>query len=207
MKKKTKLLLWVIVFVLVMGGAAFAYNRLSGSYVPENEGLATTENNESVGSVSDTESGDNDQRDLIPAPDFVILDAEGTEVKLSDRVGERPIVLNFWASWCGPCKAEMPDFDQLFREYDGKVEFMMINMTDGSRETIDSATKFYDESGYSFPIYFDTELSAAAAYSVYTIPVTYIIDTQGNICGYGNGMVSYDAMKTALDAILSEETQ
>ena len=67
-----------------------------------------------------------------PAPDITVLNSDGEEVKLSDFFG-KPIVLNFWASWCPPCKAELPDFDEACKAYEGKVTFLMINPTVSGR--------------------------------------------------------------------------
>ncbi|MBP3544577.1 MAG: TlpA family protein disulfide reductase, partial [Lachnospiraceae bacterium] len=70
----------------------------------------------------------------VPAPDFTVIDAEGNEVKLSDMRG-KPVVVNFWASWCGPCKMEMPEFEEVYKELGDEVHFMMVNLTDGWQET------------------------------------------------------------------------
>ena len=112
------------------------------------------------------------------APDFTVLDESGNEVSLSDFVG-KPVVLNFWASWCGPCKVEMPDFNEAYLEYQDDIHFLMVNLTDGSRETMETALNHVEEQGYSFPIYYDTESDAAITYSIRSIPTTYFIDANG----------------------------
>lgn len=88
------------------------------------------------------------------APDFPVLDADGNTVRLSDMFG-KPVVINFWATWCPPCKRELPDFDRLCREYGDRVVFMMVNLTDGRRDTVDGTKKFVSEKGYTFPVYFE----------------------------------------------------
>lgn len=120
------------------------------------------------------------------APDFTVYDGEGRAFMLSDFKG-KPVVLNFWASWCGPCRNEMPAFDQLYKENLGKVEFVMVNLTDGNYETVATASEFVTNSGYSFPVYFDTASEGAMAYSVQSIPTTYFIDADGNIVSYSVG--------------------
>ena len=83
-------------------------------------------------------SAETDDPSKTKALDFTMLNSEGEEVSLYDYVG-KPIVLNFWASWCPPCKAEMPDFEAAYQKYGDDVVFLMVNLTDGRRETVDTA--------------------------------------------------------------------
>ena len=98
------------------------------------------------------------------APDVLIYDKEGKEVHLSDYIG-KPIVLNFWASWCGPCQMEMPDFNEKYQELGEEVQFLMINMTDGSRETVEKSVSIYRRTRIWIPgFFYDTEFDAANTY-------------------------------------------
>lgn len=124
--------------------------------------------------------------DSAKAPDFTVVNESEEEVKLSDFVG-KPVVLNFWASWCGPCKSEMPFFQTMYDTYGEEVVFMMVNLTDGSRETMETALDYVQQSEYTFPVYFDTNQEAAYAYYVSSIPATYFIDAEGNLTAYGVG--------------------
>ncbi len=137
--------------------------------------------------------GDQPQDTVAPvvnyAPDFEVLDKDGNPVKLSDFRG-KPVVLNFWATWCPPCKAELPDFDEAAATYGDKVHFLMVNLTDGGRDTVDGVKAFVAENGYTFPVYFDTTYSAANAYRVYSIPTTYLINADGEIIGRKEGMMT-----------------
>lgn len=133
------------------------------------------------------------------ARNFLVLDSDGNSVTLSDYIG-KPIVLNFWASWCPPCKAELPDFEKAYKEY-GDVEFLMVNLTDGSRETVESAKDFISQNGYTFPVYYDTEFSASYAYSLSSIPVTCFIDAEGNLVASRVGMIDYDTLVSCIEKI------
>ena len=82
----------------------------------------------------------------MTAPDFTVYDLDGNPVSLSDYFG-KPIVLNFWASWCGPCKMELPDFQETYDELGGDVQFLIVNLTDGSRETVETASAYLKEQG------------------------------------------------------------
>ena len=135
-----------------------------------------------------------------PAPDFTVVDINGNEVKLSDMRG-KPVVVNFWASWCPPCKAEMPDFESVYKKYGDNVVFMMVNMTDGYQETLSKAKAHISQNGYTFPVYFDTMSSAAYSYNITSIPATYLIDDKGNLVGYKNGMLTAEALEEAIALI------
>ena len=138
------------------------------------------------------------------APDFTVYNKEGNPVKLSDMKGT-PVVLNFWASWCPPCKSEMPDFDEIAKEYDGKVVFMMVNLTDGMQETQQSAQSFIDSMGYTFPVYFDLDGEAAYEYGIQSIPTTFFIDANGNLIAYGSGAMDGDTVKRGISMIYAEK--
>ena len=132
-------------------------------------------------------------------PDFTVLDQYGNEVRLSDYIG-RPIVLNFWATWCGYCKMEMPDFNDAAKAYPDVV-FLMVNATDGIYETMESAKAYVEKEGYTFTVLYDTMESAVNAYSVTAFPMTIFIGRDGGIVARGNGMLSRDALEQGIAMI------
>ena len=184
--KILKMVLLVLIFVALLLGAKRLYDTL-GAQV-QTESLVT-------------QASDEDARPVRQAaPDFTVYDGEGNAHKLSDYQG-KPVVLNFWASWCGPCKMEMPDFHEKYLELDGDVTFLMVNMTDGSRETVDIASAFIAEQGYTFPVFYDTASSAAITYSVYSLPTTFFIDTQGNAVAQATGAIDAATLQKGIDMI------
>ena len=181
MNKTVKLILSIALTAVFFGAVYFAYTTLSEDYVPDIfEEPETT----------DSDDGEGGEREPTAAPDFTVLNEEGEEVKLSDYFG-RPIVLNFWATWCYYCKEEMPDFDKAYKEHP-EVQFLMVNATDGVRETIDIAKKYIEDQGYEFPVVYDTKQEAVYAYYITGYPTTWFIDKDGNLVTYANGMLSYD---------------
>ena len=136
----------------------------------------------------------------VLAPDFTVYDREGNPHKLSDFFG-KPIVLNFWASWCGPCKMEMPDFQEKYLELGEEVQFLMVNLTDGQRETVEVAGGFIDEQGYTFPVFFDTSSEAARIYGVYSIPTSYFINAKGEPIAQAQGAIDAATLQRGIDMI------
>ena len=134
------------------------------------------------------------------APDFTVYDLEGNEVHLSDFRG-KPVVLNFWASWCGPCKSEMPDFNEKYQELGDDVQFLMINLTDGTTETVEGASSFIASMGYTFPVFYDTSSMAAARYGVSSIPTTFFIDAEGYAIARATGAIGIDTLQAGIDLI------
>ena len=137
------------------------------------------------------------ERDVPKAPDFTVYDAEGNAVHLSDFAGKR-VIVNFWASWCGPCKSEMPDFNEKYLEIGEEIQFMMVNLTDGSRETVETASAFVSEQGYVFPFYYDTDLNGADTYGVYSIPCTYFINEEGYCVAQATGAIDMETLEKGI---------
>ncbi|MDR2964490.1 MAG: redoxin domain-containing protein [Treponema sp.] len=181
-KDKLKLIITLAVFALIIAGAAVVSKLLYGKVLAPN-----------VISI-----GNSDEESL--APDFSVLDIDGNVVKLSDMKG-KPVVLNFWASWCPPCKTEMPDFDKVYKELGQDVQFMMICLVDGSRETIESGKAYIAKEGFYFPIYFDTKQEAVYAYGIRSIPTTFFIDSKGFVIAGTQGAISESTLRRGIELI------
>ena len=194
MNSKKTLILAAIALIVLLAGAYRLYAMLGARQ--EGAQLATAAPQE----TETTSLGENVAETTVPAvtaPDFTVYTLDGIPVSLSDFFG-KPIVLNFWASWCGPCKMELPDFQEVYDEVGSDVQFLIVNMTDGSRETVETASAYLKDQGYTFPAYYDTQLSAAMAYAVNAIPCTYFIDSRG--CAVARSTGAIDA-QTLLEGI------
>ncbi len=220
--KNKKLIIYASALVAVVVIAMVGYNFLS-EYVDPNDGFSAFENggdnsgSDDTGDSSSQASGsddnnanteDEDSGSTYPdAVDFTFYDYDGNAVSLSDYYG-KPIVINFWASWCDPCKDEMPDLDEVYLEYGEDVHFLFVNMTDGSRETVEIVKAFMETgegAAYSFPIYFDSDIDGAITYGVSSIPTTYVINKDAKIVAYAKSVISKESLSAALDELLIEE--
>lgn len=207
MNKNLRIILFVLVFVLVLVGAWFLYDNLKdnvGHDTLSTQAPVTTEAtgaSESKGEDT-TQASQSTEATEAPkqAPDFTVYTVDGEAVKLSDYFG-KPIVLNFWASWCGPCKMEMPEFNKMAETLDGEVQFLMVNMTDGSRETVETASQYVAKEGFTFPVFYDTSSEAMMAYGAYALPTTYFIDSNGYPVAYANGAIDSETLQKGIDMI------
>lgn len=205
MKQQKTLLIVLLVFALLLGGAYILYNNLKDRV--DTDSLATDPTQNSQQEQSQIQEGTQD--DKTPeetqnnqAPDFTVYDGQGNPVKLSDFIGT-PVVLNFWASWCPPCKAEMPHFETVSKELEGQVQFMMVNAT-GGRETLATAMDFVANSGYTFPVFYDSDGMASYIYQVFSLPTTYFIDAQGNLVTYAVGMISQEKLEKNIQMLMEK---
>ncbi|MBR3932447.1 MAG: TlpA family protein disulfide reductase [Clostridia bacterium] len=191
MKNKKTLIILIFVFVVLIGGAYILYSQLGDSQALDQLSVQQQEN-----SQSGTEKQDSPK---TLAPDFTVYDADGNEVKLHDFIG-KPIVLNFWASWCGPCQMEMPDFHEKYLELGNAINFLMVNMTTG-RENLESAKNFIAEKEYTFPVFYDTKSDAAVTYGAYSLPTTYFIDAKGYVIAQATGAIDGKTLLRGIDMI------
>lgn len=149
--------------------------------------------------VSDSEE---DASDPIPAPDFTLVDQYGETHSLSDYKGQI-IFLNFWATWCPPCREELPYIEELYREYqeagDDSVAFVGVTFPGlGSEKDVEGVKAFLTENDYTFPVLMDESADLAESYYITAFPTTFIIEADGNVLGYIPGGMTKDIMEDVI---------
>lgn len=162
----------------------------------EEEGSSESED------VQENDTSEAPVREEIPAVDFTLTDQYGEEHTLEEYKG-KTIFLNFWATWCPPCKAEMPDIQKIYESYDTEGEDALVVLgvaapSMGQEGTEEEIKAFLDENGYTYPVLMDTEGELFEAYGIYSYPTTFMIDREGNIFGYVNGMLTKDMMENII---------
>lgn len=134
------------------------------------------------------------------APDFALNGLDGKPVKLSDYKGQA-VFMNFWATWCIPCRTEMPDIEAVWKAYkDRGVVVLAVNLT--NQDTVSDVTQYIKELGLTFPVLLDENGSVASLYRVGPIPSSYFVDRQGVLSAVQVGTMSRSTMNQRLDKML-----
>lgn len=165
--------------------------------IPETEAATAAET-----SGETEESG----KQTVAAPDFTLIDQFGNSHTLSEYKG-KTVFLNFWATWCGPCRMEMPYIQQVYEDYGSNSGDVIIlgvanpkteeypNNSDVVQNEIES---FLSENGYTYPVAMDLDGSIFATYGIQAFPTTFMIDKNGNVYGYAPGSLSEDIIRSII---------
>ena len=161
-------------------------------------GTAETEA-ESQAEIEETTTA---EPETLPAIDFTLTDQYGNTHTLSDYKG-KTVFLNFWATWCPPCRAEMPDIQKIYETYstegdDALIVLGVAGPNQGREKSEDGIKQFLEDNGYTYPVLMDTTGEQFAAYGVYSLPTTFMIDKEGNVFGYASGQLNEDTMKSII---------
>ena len=140
------------------------------------------------------------QPQTVAAPDFTLTDQYGNTHTLSDYKG-KTVFLNFWATWCGPCKSEMPDVQALYEAYDENAgDLVVLGVANPGVQDVsqDEVEQFLTDHGYTFPVLMDTTGQVFAYYGISAFPTTFMIDVNGNVYGYVPGAMSASIMESVV---------
>ena len=160
------------------------------------------------------ESEDEAEQQKTPAPlaDLELTDQFGNTHTLSDYKG-KVIFLNFWATWCGPCRNEMPDIQKLYDEYSAQgedAEVVILGIAGpgiGQEESAEEIADFMTENGYTYPVLMDTSGEMFTQYGISAFPTTFMIDKDGNVYGYVPGQMTEDIMRSIIDQTLENSRE
>lgn len=173
--------------------------------VTENESASPDVTEEQSGQAEPEEPASTPEEepasDLPDAADFTVDDKDGAEVRLTDMLG-KPVIVNFWATWCPPCKAELPHFQKACKEYGDQIQFMMVDLMDGSRETDTTLQAFMLANGYTFPLFVDRSGDASRAYEIYSIPKTIAVTADGKLLSERIGSMTESDLADLIQKLL-----
>ena len=180
--KRARAIVILVALVIIISLAYVMYNDLKKDYM-----LRNLETLEETAQVSD----------------FTIKDKDELEVSFSSFSG-KPTVINIWATWCPYCIEEFHDFQSAYNKYKENVNFIMLNSTDGQRETVKKASEFIKESGYTFPVYYDVYFEASYHFGASSLPMTIFIDKDGNAVAFARGKIGIEDIVAGIELILKK---
>lgn len=186
---------WILGVIIAAMVGWTAYDLLDSSEENVQEQSTTGDTATSKEVETETEETGLAVGDL--APDFEMTTIEGETARLSDYRGQR-VFVNFWATWCPPCRAEMPDMQQLYEEQDVPFEILAVNLTE-SEQSEQNINSFTEDFGLTFPILLDVGSVTAEKYKVKAVPASYMIDTDGRIAFVAPGAMHYDMMAQEIE--------
>lgn len=190
----------VVHYTVKIGGILMIFMgilMLTGKMNAVSGALSSTETQEEATETEPEEEEEAaEEVKTIPAIDFTLKDQYGNTHTLSDYKG-KTVFLNFWATWCSPCRAEMPDIQKLYEEFQQEdVVILGVAAPNLGREKSEEGIKgFLEENGYTYPVVMDTEAEAFQAYGINSFPTTFMIDKDGNVFGYIPGQLSEETMR------------
>ena len=190
----------IVIVIGMLGWAIFDFVSSSDDTAVEEDAMSGNSITSPSTEESEEDVVESDETGLEKgkmAPDFEVTTLDGEQAKLSDYRGER-IMLNFWATWCPPCRAEMPDMQKLYEEED--VVILAVNMTN-SESSEEEVAEFVDDFGLTFPIPMDQEGNLMETYQISAYPTSYMIDSNGRIQFVSLGAMNHEQMLQQLESM------
>lgn len=215
-KKNKKIVQYTIkvggVIMVIMGLMTFTgginnitkYLNSNNSYInEETKDKKIEDENKAENDYSDeskNEHNGSNNKDLMEAFDFSLTDQYGNTHTLSDYKG-KTVFLNFFATWCGPCKVEMPHIEELYNEYNlnnDDIVIIAVSNPGGREKDMNGVKQFLKDEGYTFPVVFDESGEVFSKYNIMSLPTTFMINEYGKVYGYVSGALSKDQMESII---------
>ncbi|MDR3767463.1 MAG: TlpA disulfide reductase family protein [Butyricicoccus sp.] len=187
--KKTIIWVGLLVVVLVLAGVGYSF-------------LSTQQSKQLIAQTEAQSSASSEEKEPVMLPSFTITDTEGNPVE-SSTLTSKPTVINFWATWCAYCKKELPDFQTAYETYGDRINFVMIDAVDGHQETVEKGKQYIADNGYTFPVYFDTDMEAVISCGVTGFPATLFVSAEGEVLLGWPGYMETDQLNKMLEALVS----
>lgn len=178
--KRTTIIL-VVILIVVVAGAAIAMQVVQtqtsngAQFAPQS---ASQESSSAQGNT-DSSSSDSSESPLLPS-NFTVTAEDGSKVSASDIIG-KPALIGFWATWCPGCVQEAPEVQKVYEKYGDQVQFMMVDLADGQRETKQKALDFMKTNNLTYPVYFDESGMASNILQVRYLPTLYVFNADGEV--------------------------
>ena len=195
-----------LVVVLVL---AFVGYRVLAPKQAETQSVAQSSQSADVSQQTQGQTQDQSQQQSQKEPlkladyDATVYTADGQPKKMTEIAAGKPLVINFWATWCPYCVQEMPDFQGIFHDYGDRISFAFVDSTDGRRETKEAAQTWLAENGLDdLPAYYDTDLDATATFGASSLPSTVVVSANGEIMLAKPGRINDASMRSALDTLV-----
>ena len=191
---KKGVIIAIVALVAVIAIGYLAYHALAGeSAQPQ------------AVSSAERPSGLSEDAILLADYDSTVYDATGRPSTMTQIADGKPLVINFWATWCPYCIQEMPDFLEIYNDYRNRASFAFVDCVDGQRETVEDGSSWLEENGFEdLPAYYDTKQEAQMAYGASSLPTTVVASAEGEILTISPGAISPERMRSALDSLLAE---
>ena len=177
----------------------------------EEEAELSAESGTVESGITESKAAETEEQPKIPALDFELTDQFGATHKLEDYKG-KTIFLNFWGTWCPPCRAELPDIQKLYETYDSEGDDALVVLgvaapLMGQEKSEEEIKAFLEENGYTYPVLMDTEWELFEGYGIYSFPTTFMIDRDGNVFGYVSGQLTYEIMEDIIGQTMEGERE
>lgn len=149
------------------------------------------------------ESDAADDAIMLADHDTTVYTDLGEPISFADIANGRPLVINFWATWCPYCVDELPDFQKIVADYGDRVAFAFVDVADGQRERADDARQWLIDNGFDdLPDYYDRNMAAATSFGVYAYPTTVIVSAEGEVLTISAGRIDAALLRGTLNQLV-----
>lgn len=193
MTKRYQALVTFGVLVILLAGAFVGHDLLAARQ--GGPGQATAQGDGSAAADDDVI--------LLADHDATVYTELGEPLRLSDIADGKPLVINFWATWCPYCVDELPDFQDIYAEYGDRVSFAFVDAADGQRERVEDAAAWLAEEGFDdLPAYYDSSQEAMVSFGAYALPTTVVVSAEGEVLTITAGRIDATLMRGALEQLV-----